>query len=58
MVSLSETSPGSSAEAECVKVALVSLKECVQVGGEVTREREEGKHELSAGSEWGSVCFL
>lgn len=33
LVSLSETAPESSAQAECVKVALVSLKECVQVCG-------------------------
>lgn len=31
LVSLSETPPESSAQAECVKVALVALKECVQV---------------------------
>lgn len=46
LVSLSETAVESSAQAECVKVALVSLKECAQVGGvggsgEARKEKEE-----------------
>lgn len=48
LMSLSETAPESSAQAECVKVALVSLKEWVQVRvwerrGRGERERETTK---------------
>ena len=51
LVTLSETACESSAQAECVKVTLVSLKECVQVGGAKERGEERGEARSGASEE-------